>query len=128
MAAVAGVRLARASAGQLIELVVSAAGLAAFLAGLIDGLVADEAGVSLLWVCDRICGRTGRSAAIAGPAIATATAPAASASANPARRGVLRQAVMVRIRLLARQEGSRCRGQVARQRPHECDEIVTFLL
>src|SRR5262245_49912621 len=102
MAAVAGVRLARASAGQLIELVVSAAGLAGFLVGLIDSLVADEA--SLLWVCDRICGCTGKSAAIAAPAMATATAPATSVSA-PARRGVLRRAVMVRIRLLARQQG-----------------------
>src|SRR4051794_11492163 len=105
MAAVAGVRLARASAGQLIELVVSATGLAAFLVGLIDSLVADEAGLSLLWVCDRICGCTGRSAAIAIPAMAKATAPAASVSATPARRGILRQAVMVRIRLLARQQG-----------------------
>src|SRR5262245_34420717 len=110
MAAVAGVRLARASAGQLIELVVSTAGLAAFLVGLIDGLAADEGGLSLLWVCDRICGCTGRSAAIAGPAMATATTPAASVTL--ARRKVLRQAVMVRIRLLARQQGGRRRGQV----------------
>src|SRR5262245_9690784 len=121
MAAVAGDRLARASAGQLIELVVSAAGLSGFRAGLIDGLVTDDAGVSLLWVCDRICGWTGKSAAIAVPAMAMV--PTATVSAA-ARKGALWQAVIVWIRLwlswrqLARQQRGRRWGQIAVQRLH----------
>src|SRR5262245_43067648 len=96
MAAVEGVRLARAPAGQLIEPVVSAAGLSDSPVGLIDGLLADNVGLPLLWGWDCAWGCTGRSAAIAAPAIATV--PAASVSTTPARRRVLWRAVMVRIR------------------------------
>src|SRR5262245_53231051 len=66
--------------------------------------------------------------------MATAMVPAASASVAPVSRGVLWRAVMVRIRLwlgwrrLARQQRGRRWGQVAGQRLHEGDEIVTLLL
>src|SRR5437016_2238544 len=95
MAAVAGERLARAPSGQLIELVVSAAGLSNFLVGLIDSLFAGKVGLSLLWVWDCACGRNGRSAAIAAPEMATV--PAASVSAIAARSAVLKWAVIVCI-------------------------------